>query len=308
MRKLPILGLLAVLALVSGSGGARTLAPVRYVDAHVHLVRVLTASEEIAALKAAGVARGVFMHPEIAELKAATAIDPKFGIPFISIARIPAMKGLRLGPDSAAAMAALYAKGEVCGFGEIPTRIEPRAEPDDASHILNPDRQAIYAAANARGVPVNMHISLTNPATVKAVETIAARYPRMPIILAHAGWDADAATNAALMAKHPNIHADLSIRLDHPATASPNEVKLSVVGADGALKPDWRALIERFPDRFLFGLDVTGDQRPLRIAQLVRDAKVTLGALPRRVEEAVAHGNIERLIGSCGKRLARGRA
>ena len=305
--RLHTLSLLTALALSTSAGGARSVAPVRYIDAHVHLVAVMPAEAEIAALKAAGVARGVIMHPEAGELKSAANTDRVFAIPFISIARIPSMKGLRLGPDSAAAMGDLYAKGEVCGFGEIPTRIEPRSESDDASHLLNTDRQAIYALANARGIPVNMHISLVNPETQKAVATIAARYPKMPIILAHAGWDAGADVNERLMATYPNIHADLSIRLDHPATASANDARLSIVDTDGGLKPAWRALIERFPGRFVFGLDVTGDQRPLRIAALVRDAKATLGRLPRPVEEAVARGNIERLIGQCGKRIARAR-
>jgi hypothetical protein len=296
------------MVLCSGATVARAPQPVRYVDAHVHLLAAIPAAEEFALMRAAGIERGVIMHPEPAELARAAAVDSGFVVPFISIARVPAMAGLRLDAGSAARMGELLASGAVCGFGEIPTRIEPRTLSNDAAALLAPEREAIYALANRRGVPVNMHISLANPETEAAVESIARRYPHMSIILAHAGWETGPEVMARLMQAHRNIHADLSIRLDVPGKGPANEAKLSIVDSEGALLPAWRAVITRFPDRFLFGLDVSGDQRPLRIAQLVADAKATLGALPRKVETAVASGNIERLIGHCGRQVARGRS
>lgn len=300
------LGLLAaMLALGAGAANARGPQPVRYVDAHVHLLATMPPAEEFARLRAAGIARGVVMHPEPAELAAAAAADPAFVVPFASIARIPAMAGLRLDTKTAARLGELQAAGAVCGFGEVPTRIEPRTVSSDAAALLAPEREAIYALANVRQVPVNMHISLANPETEAAVASIAKRYPRMPIILAHAGWETGPVLMARLMRAYRNIHADLSIRLDRPGTGPANEAKLSIVDATGVLLPEWRAVIARYPDRFLFGLDISGDQRPLRIAELVSDAKATLGRLPRGIENAVAHGNIERLIGRCGQRLAK---
>jgi predicted TIM-barrel fold metal-dependent hydrolase len=299
--------LLALIAGLAGPGSARDTAPVRYIDAHVHLTAIMPPAEEFAQLRAAGVARGLVMHPEPGELAAAAAGTPDFAVPFISIARTPAQRGLRLDATTAATLAAMHGRGEVCGFGEIPTRIEPRTLPNDAAALLAPDREAIYAAANRSRVPVNMHVSLASAETEAAIVSIARRFPRMPIILAHAGWETGAEVMTRLMSAHRNIHADLSIRLDNPRSAAPNEVALSIVMPDGALKPEWRTVITRFPDRFLFGLDISGDRRPLRIAALVADAKVTLGGLPQPVEEAVAHGNVERLIGTCGRRGARAR-
>jgi predicted TIM-barrel fold metal-dependent hydrolase len=297
----------SALALLALGAGCATLpfpapGPVRYVDAHSHLVASLPPTELVAKLKAAGVSGVVLMDPQADVLRAAAAANPGVVVPFISLARLPTMPGLRLGPDAAAAMAALEAEGAVCGFGEIPTRIEPRLEADDAAALTAPDRMAIYAVAAARGVPVNFHVSLSNPATIAAIEAISARYPRMPLILAHAGWEADAPLIGRLIAAHRNVHADLSIRLDRPVPGS-NDARLSIVGPDGQLLPDWRALIERFPDRFLFALDISGDRRPLQIAALVAGAKATLGHLPRATENAVAHGNIERLTQSCKRKM-----
>jgi predicted TIM-barrel fold metal-dependent hydrolase len=304
MRRLA-LGALAMLALGAGCATLPVPAPgpVQYVDAHSHLVASLPPTELAAKLKAAGVSGVVLMDPQADVLREAAAANPGVVVPFISVARLPTMPGLRLSPDAATAMAALEAEGAVCGFGEIPTRIEPRLEADDAAALSAPDRMAIYAMAEARRMPVNLHVSLSSPATIAAIEVIAARHPHMPLILAHAGWEADAPLIGRLMAAHRNIHADLSIRLDRPMPGS-NDTRLSIVGPDGQLLLEWRTLIERFPDRFLFALDISGERRPLQIATLVADAKATLGQLPRATENAVAHGNIERLTQSCIRRIS----
>jgi predicted TIM-barrel fold metal-dependent hydrolase len=298
-------GLHLALALASAFalGGANaTPPPVRYIDAHSHFNSSVAPAEIVARMRAAGLAGVVIMHPETTELAAAADSNPGFVVPFVSVARIPSMRGLRLSAATATTMAALQAQGAVCGLGEIPTRIEPRSEPDDATALFAPDRQAIYALAAARRVPVNLHISLSSPATIAAVETLAARYRRAPIILAHAGWEADAALVGRLMAAHPNLYADLSMRLEHPARAVAELTRISIVGADGRLKPDWAKLIVRRKDRFMFGLDISGEQRTGMITSLVADGRAVLGHLPRLVEEAVAHGTIERLTGRCGRR------
>jgi predicted TIM-barrel fold metal-dependent hydrolase len=124
----------------------------------------------------------------------------------------------------------------------------------------------------------------------------------MPLVLAHAGWMAGANVIGPLLEAHPNVYVDLSVRLD-PAVGgilAPGAVnQQSILTSTGRLQPEWRALIERFPDRFLFGLDVTGSDRPQHIDELVGVAKRALGELPRDVEASVAHGNTERLLRAC---------
>jgi hypothetical protein len=295
---------LAALA-VASSGVARPAPPVRYIDAHSHFNGSMPVGEIISRMRAAGLSAVVIMHPEVAELRATTNANPGFVVPFVSVARIPAMRGIRLSPATAPTMAGLETEGAVCGFGEIPTRIEPRTEADDAAALRAPDREAIYWLADSQRVPVNLHVSLSSASTVAAIEDIAAKYPHAPITLAHAGWEADAALIGRLMDTHPNIFADLSMRLDHPASAGTDTARITIVGADGQLKADWAKLIVRHKTRFMFGLDISGEQRPLMIAALVADGRAILGHLPRRVEEAVAHGNIERLTARCGRRATR---
>ncbi|MCX8477828.1 MAG: amidohydrolase family protein [Sphingomonas sp.] len=281
---------------------------VRYVDAHSHILAEMHAEDEIAMMRRAGLAGVVIMSPDPEALARIVAVDPGFVTPFVSIARTRDMKGIRLDDDSAARFAALHAAGAICGFGEIPTRLEPNPEPSDAAAIANAFRTRIYAEADRLRVPVNVHVSLENPEVVAAVERAVAAYPGMKLILAHSGWSAEAGLIGRLLAAHPNLYADLSVRLGPaegwpaPGTSGPAlPNRISILGADGALLPEWRALIEHFPDRFLFGLDITstGSGRAHHIDELMAASRHALGQLPRGVEHAVSHGNIERLLKGC---------
>lgn len=286
------------------STGSHRAAQIRYVDAHSHIATSITMDEEVLRLWQAGIDRIVLMDPDPAALAALAARNREFIIPFISAARTASMKGLRLEPGLAGRYAQLSANGAVCGFGELPTRLDPNPFPDDATALTTPVRQEIYGLADRLSFPVNLHVSLDRPETIGAVERIATDHPRMTLILAHAGWTADAATISGLMARHGNILADLSVRLDPaeglPASpGQPASAHISILRPDGSLQPEWLAAIQRFPHRFLFGLDISADQRPLHIEQLVAAAKKALSGLPPRIHAAVAGGNLDRLLRAC---------
>ena len=288
-------------ALASTMAAAAERPAIRYVDAHSHIVTSIPADEEIVRMKQAGLSAVVIMDPRPAALQSLVRRYPHFVIPFISAARSADMAGLRLDPHTAGTYGRLQATGAVCGFGEIPTRLDPNPEPSDAAALTNDFRSQIYALAERRRVAVNIHVSLETAATIAAIERILADHPHMPLIIAHAGWMAGPELMGRLLAAHANLHTDLSVRLDRPGAPGADPHSNSIVDPQGVLLPAWRALIERFPDRFLFGLDVTMAKRPDHIAELVDDARHTLGALPLPVEEAVAHGNIERLLHGCGQ-------
>lgn len=301
--KVSALALLASCGL-AGCAGVVTEPRVRYVDAHSHVVPTMTTAQELAMFRDAGLDAVVIMNPDPATLADFGKAGAGYATPFVSLARLNQMTGLRLDANSAAAFAELDDASAICGFGELPTRLEGANGVSDAVSLANPYRQAIYDLANARGRPVNIHVSLETLEVIAAVEDIVSTRPGMHLILAHAGWVADAGTIGRLMEAHPNLYADLSVRLDpagglagvgRPAVQN----SISILQADGALQPEWRAVIERFPDRFMFAMDITGTERPVYIRELLATARTAFAPLSRDVERALAHGNIERLVGAC---------
>lgn len=307
MRALLLLATLGLTGCVASAGAP---GPVPYIDAHSHLLDHMDPEAEIALFREQGLAGVAIMHPDAPALTAVARSNPGYVTPFISLARLPEMKGLRLSAETAGAMAALADRGEACGFGEIPTRIVPRTEPSDDLSLLNPDRMRIYAAANARRLPIVLHVDIADSAVEASVARIAREFPAASLVLAHAGWSAAPEAIERLMAAHGNVHADLSVRLDPagglpadplpPGSLPPGAVSIiSILQADGQIRPGWQRVIQRFPDRFLFAMDVTQQQRPKYIGLLLATARKALAPLGRPAEHAIAHGNFERLVRGC---------
>lgn len=87
-----------------------------------------------------------------------------------------------------------------------------------------------------------------------------------------------------LMARFPRLMGELSYRpgltCDH-----------------GQLCPEWRALILKYPDRFMIGSDTWINQRWLYYDELMKAYRLWLGGLPPEVARQVAWNNGARLFG-----------
>lgn len=268
--------------------------PLTFVDAHTHLmVENLTPDEEIALLRKAGISRVVLMHNEPEVIADMARKYPGFVIPSLSLNR-PTPKSVRLDENTGRLMTKLYADRAICSYGEM----------SGGDFSANSESvRAIYAAAAASGAPVNLHVDLAKPENVAAVEVALSAYPKMHLVLAHLGWTAGPDLIGRLLDAHPNLYTDLSIRLDPPGSLPwrNNGRDLSILRADRTFQPEWRALIERHPDRFLFAMDINSFGLRYTITEdLVSTARKALAPLPPKVQDAVAHGNIERLLHGCG--------
>jgi phosphatidylethanolamine-binding protein (PEBP) family uncharacterized protein len=104
------------------------------------------------------------------------------------------------------------------------------------------------------------------------------------------------------MDAHANVMGDLSVRFD-PASGVGGGAVISILTADGTVKPEWAALIRRHADRFLFAMDLSEQERPRHAAELLAAGRKALAPMGPQVENAVAHGNLERLYAACPGRI-----
>jgi predicted TIM-barrel fold metal-dependent hydrolase len=70
------------------------------------------------------------------------------------------------------------------------------------------------------------------------------------------------------------------------------------------LSDEWRALLLRFPDRFVYGSDTWIPSRWSQVDTLTREAQDWLATMPPAVAQAIAYGNAQRLFGAPGKAAA----
>ena len=270
---------------------------VPYIDVHSHLFKAMSADDEVAALRKAGIAGVILMWPDPVPLADAAKKNPGYVIPWISLS---ALQGTVVTDNTAAEFVRARDALGFCGFGEMATRLPPpNAQVSDAAFVSDPRRVKIYDAADAKGTPVNMHVSLVEPDTMAAIEKIVGSHPHAQFVIAHGGGGITAEQIGKLLAAHPNMSFDLSGPLSPPRPGGPARAT-GALAADGSLKPDWRAVMERYPDRFMFAMDTQSVDSVAAIPDKLAAARKAFAPLPLAIEEAIAHGNAEKMLKGCG--------
>lgn len=117
----------------------------------------------------------------------------------------------------------------------------------------------------------------------EAVEILMRHNPRARIVWAHTGFGLSSARVAAMLATYPQLWGELSYRS-------------GITGAGGELTPEWRAMFEKYPDRFLIGSDTWINERWSSYGEIMAGYRAWLKQLPPDVAAKIAHGNARRLF------------
>lgn len=155
----------------------------------------------------------------------------------------------------------------------------------------------LYDSANARGPLARQLMALAEEKSLvvlahvddEAIDLLMAATPsqgrELRLIWAHTGINGTPIERVqALLAKYPRLMGELSYRP-------------GLTCDDGKLCPDWRALIERHPDRFLIGSDTWVNQRWQHYDATMQGYRAWLGDLPADIARRIAWGNAARLFG-----------
>jgi hypothetical protein len=153
----------------------------------------------------------------------------------------------------------------------------------DSANANGPVARKLMALAEERNLVVLAHVDDV------AIDLLMAHTPSKGqaarLIWAHTGiGGVPVARVEALLAQYPGLMGELSYR---PGLT-----------CDGArLCPEWRALILKYPGRFLIGSDTWVNQRWLYYGDLMKGYRAWLGELPPGVARQVAWGNGAGLFG-----------
>jgi len=157
--------------------------------------------------------------------------------------------------------------------------------------------------AMARGWPVVLHyefrwLARSKGADARArrlaeLKSLVSRHPEQKFALIHMG-QLDASDVADLLGAHPNLlfltsHAN-------PIVTRASEQPWTNMFSDGEIASEWKALLLRYPDRFVLALDnVWPEHWSETYVQQVALWRKALARLPDDVAHSVAHRNAERL-------------
>jgi hypothetical protein len=117
----------------------------------------------------------------------------------------------------------------------------------------------------------------------EAVEILMRHNPRARIIWAHTGFGLAGERVTAMLDRYPKLWGELSYRS-------------GIVDGSGKLTAEWRALFERYPDRFLLGSDTWVPERWASYGDIMAGYRSWLAQLPPAVAKQIAHGNARALF------------
>jgi predicted TIM-barrel fold metal-dependent hydrolase len=272
-------------------------ASIPFVDAHVHLndpAMQLRLMEQHGATQAVVFWGGLSDNASV--LEAARRHPGRF-IPFASIS--PERTAYRPAWERDDAhlleqLDTLLATGAYKGIGEISAAHYPSsgfAETDFSP--TGPMVRGILALARKHRVPVMLHVEITRMAELSQLLDA---FPDVPVIWAHGGYTPLFLARRMLQ-RHPNLSYELSARTWPQHPRSPEYTLLR----DGsAVWPQWLALIEEQPQRFVVGTDASN--RSLSMDQMkFASVQNFLRQLSPRAQALVGRENILRLVGTPGR-------
>lgn len=271
----------------------RSLDLVPFVDAHVHLndERLQLELMERYAVQRAVIFWGRSSDNE--SIAAAARRHPDRFIAFASIS--PERAAYRKAWETSDAsllqgLDDLLASGAFRGIGEIsavhfPAPGLPEADQD----LMGPTMRGIMTLARRHRVPVMVHVEVTR---LRELGALLEAFADVPVIWAHGGYT-PLFIARRMLERHPNLHYELSARTWPRHPRSPDYTILR----DGReLWPEWRALIEAQPDRFIVGTDASHRSRDSEVMKL-ESVQNVLRQLSPAARERVARTNLLRLVG-----------
>ena len=158
----------------------------------------------------------------------------------------------------------------------------------------------LYDSANANGAVAKKLMAFAEEKNLAvlahvddvAIDRLMANTPskgqKARLIWAHTGIaGASVARVDALLAQYPLLMGELSYRPGLTCADAPGQERLC---------PEWRALLLKYPSRFLIGSDTWVNQRWQYYDNLMKGYRAWLGELPADVAKAIAWSNGARLF------------
>jgi predicted TIM-barrel fold metal-dependent hydrolase len=183
----------------------------------------------------------------------------------------------------------LLSAGGFRGIGEISvSHFAGAGFPEADFDPDGPVMRGILDAARRHDVPVTVHVEVTR---LREFEAVLARYRDVTVIWAHGGYT-PLVLAERLLGAHPNLVYELSARTWARHPRSPDYTILR----DGHdVWPEWLALVQRMPGRFVIGTDaslrsIESDQ------EKIRSVANFLDQLPPELRRQVATENLRRIL------------
>lgn len=180
-------------------------------------------------------------------------------------------------------------------MGELLLRHYGVPELAAAEYDVSPDNalfRRVLDLSARYGAPVTIHHE-AEPADVDLFRRVLAHNREALVVWAHWCGRGTPDVVRAFLKDFPSLFCDLGA--SDPRRRYGRE-KNPLVGDDGRVTPEWTAVIQEFPDRFLAAIDAVDPSHYDRYVEWVRSLRTALRGLHPDLARAVASENAERLL------------
>ena len=118
---------------------------------------------------------------------------------------------------------------------------------------------------------------------IETIEALIRMQPAVKVIWAHCGFSAPAEAVQQLIEKHSTAYCEMSLYE-------------KLVDEDDNLTPEWKQLMEKYPDRFMVGIDTYKDARWGEVAEHADFIQEWLRQLKPEAAVLIANENVSRLF------------
>jgi hypothetical protein len=266
--------LLAALGMLPTAGVATDPWP-PMIDAHAHYsapdAAALAPAAVLARLDAAGVRRLVVTSSPPHLTQALYRHAPDRVIPLLGVYESDRHKGNWVHDAGLPArVGAQLRSGTWAGLGEL--------------HLFAHDAQQPVFAQLVRLAAAH-DLVLTIHGDAEVVAQAFSIVPRARVLWAHLGTQPEPDALAAMLRRFPGLWIDTSVRDER-------------IAPGGMLLPEWRALFERHPDRFVVAVDTFSVNRWQHYEQVVAQIRGWVDPLPQPLKGNLLHDNAARLFES----------
>lgn len=186
-----------------------------------------------------------------------------------------------------------------------------RTDRDSDIPLDGEDGRRLFHLSEETGVPFVIHLE-PEDGPLDALERMLERHPRARVVVAHFGQIRHPARQRRfgptlvrrLLAAYPNLYYDLATGPPNRRYACNRAVFDTVIWRQSAgrqtdtLKPEYKAILTDFSDRFVVGTDYGGGRAPLPrfLRQKVANVRLILHDLPDRARHNIGYRNAWRLL------------
>lgn len=154
--------------------------------------------------------------------------------------------------------------------------------------------RALWSLSARYGVPLAIHMQF-DPDSAHQLRELLQSDPKGLLVLLHSGVDTVAEQVRPLLSEFSNVFCDLSFR-SPPQMKGLVDSSVRIIFSKSGIKPDWKRLIQDFPDRFFVGIDdVYSWSEYDDVASTIREG--LLANLAKETAEKVAWKNAVRVFG-----------